>query len=160
MNWFSGCNTPEAIKIKYRKLAMQYHPDRGGDNATMPEINAQYQEALRCCDGQTSKDNGKEYTYHYQAEVEQAIMDKIAELLSFNMSDVDVALIGVWIWITGNTKPVKDSLKSAGCKWHSKRKCWYWQNGKKRRSYSKASLGQIAEKYGYTKFNQTQGQIA
>lgn len=158
--WFAGFETPEAIKIRYRKLAMKYHPDRGGDVEAMQEINAQYQDALKYCDGQTSEDNGKEYTYRYQAEVEQAIMEKIAELLSLNMSQVDVALIGVWIWITGDTKPVKDSLKEAGCKWHTKRKCWYWHNGKKRRSYSKAGLGQIAEKYGYRHFGKTQEQLA
>lgn len=160
MTWFSDCTTPESIKIRYRKLAMQHHPDRGGNNDVMREINVEYQKALKSCDGQTNSDNGKTHTYRYDESVEQAIMDKIQELLTLNMESVDIALIGVWIWITGNTKPFKDSLKGLGCRWHSKRKCWYFQNGTKRRSYSKAGLDEIAEKYGYQHFKNTRRQIA
>ncbi|NNG14653.1 MAG: DnaJ domain-containing protein, partial [Gammaproteobacteria bacterium] len=28
------------IKQQYRRLAMQHHPDRGGDDATLQKINA------------------------------------------------------------------------------------------------------------------------
>lgn len=30
--------------------------------------------------------------------------------------------------ITGNTYPVKDALKAAGCKWDANRKCWVAAN--------------------------------
>ncbi len=35
-----------AIKIAYRRLAEQHHPDKGGDHAVMSRLNAAYDEAL------------------------------------------------------------------------------------------------------------------
>lgn len=42
MNWFYECRTFEQGKAKYRKLAQEHHPDRGGDLRTMQEINSQW----------------------------------------------------------------------------------------------------------------------
>lgn len=43
MSWFSKVKTLEDLKKEYKKLAMQYHPDRpGGDTAKMQQINGEY----------------------------------------------------------------------------------------------------------------------
>lgn len=42
MRFFSDCNTLDELKKKYRKLAMENHPDRGGDEDTMKRINDEY----------------------------------------------------------------------------------------------------------------------
>jgi DnaJ-class molecular chaperone len=42
MKWFNECKTIEEVKAEYKKLAKQYHPDLGGDTATMQEINKAY----------------------------------------------------------------------------------------------------------------------
>ena len=34
--------SPEELKRAYKKLAMQHHPDRGGDQKTFQEINEAY----------------------------------------------------------------------------------------------------------------------
>ena len=36
---------PEEIKAAYRKLAAEHHPDKGGDQARMAEINKAYEES-------------------------------------------------------------------------------------------------------------------
>ena len=143
--------TVEQIKIKYKQLAMKHHPDLGGDLETMKLLNNAYEEALKRCNGQTTKDDqGKEHTYKYNQEIERSLMDKIIQLLSLNMDNVEIDLIGSWIWITGDTKPVKDKLKEAGCTWHSKRGCWYFKIGKYYGRSSPASLEELAVKYGCT----------
>lgn len=151
MQYFHDCKTVEEVKRLFRKLAMKYHPDRGGDTATMQELNRQYQIALKRCDGQTSTGtDGKEHTYKYDEAAETEIAEKIDELLKLKIPDIEIALIGKWVWITGDTKPHRKALKEAGCRWHSKRECWYWQNtGYVGRS--KASLEELAGKYGYHK---------
>lgn len=147
--------TVEEIKVNYKKLAMKHHPDLGGDLETMKLLNNAYETALKNCDGQTTKDDQGEHTYKYNEEIEKALMDKIMELLSLNLQGIEIDLIGTWIWITGDTKPVKDQLKDAECKWHGKRGCWYFKIGNYYRRSSK-SLETLAEKYGCTnadKFN-------
>ena len=41
VDYFEGANTLEEVEALYRDLARQYHPDLGGDAATMAEINRQ-----------------------------------------------------------------------------------------------------------------------
>ena len=39
MKYFTECKTLDELKKEYRRLAMQHHPDVGGDTATMQAIN-------------------------------------------------------------------------------------------------------------------------
>lgn len=41
VDYFEGANTLEEVEARYRELARQYHPDLGGNAATMAEINRQ-----------------------------------------------------------------------------------------------------------------------
>lgn len=149
VQYFASATTVEAIKALYRKLAFQYHPDLGGDLATMQLINSQYEAALRGVDGSESVgSDGKTHTYRHCPETERAIMEMIDKLISLNMQGVEVSLIGTWLWITGDTKPFKDALGGLGCRWHSKRGAWYFQTGKRRYRASGASLTELGRKYG------------
>ena len=44
MKFFQTVKTLEELKAEYRRLAMKYHPDRGGDAETMKAINAEHDE--------------------------------------------------------------------------------------------------------------------
>lgn len=161
IRYFDNLTEVSSVKKKYRKLCFEHHPDRGGDVEIMQEINVQYMSALSAANGQVSQDDrGQSHTYHYNEEKEQELIDKIGELLALHMQNIDIALIGVWIWITGETKQYKEQLKELRCKWHSKRKCWYFNNGKKSRYNRKGSLNDLANKYGYKSFeNNSQNAI-
>lgn len=147
MEWFQGLTTIGEIKARYRELAREYHPDLGGCLETMKAINLQYHERLR---GESGKEHeGRKYTYNNKTE--QEIMDKIAELLKIPGLQVD--LIGLWVWVRGDTKPAKDQLKELGCYWHSKRLCWYWKpEGMGRSRANPGSLEELALKYGVQGF--------
>lgn len=104
-NYFIGATTVEAIKARYRRLAMCHHPDKGGDIEVMKVINRQYHEALQSCHGTTSKGHeGTEHAYYYNEAVEQAVIDKLDELLRLSLPNIRVMLIGTWIWVDGDTK--------------------------------------------------------
>lgn len=153
--WFAGVNTVEEIKKLYKSLAFQHHPDRGGNTATMQEINAQYTQALKACNGQKSTSDNGEHTYRYDEQKESEIINKINETLNSGITrqGVDLYLIGTWLWAQGDTKPSKEQLKAMGYKWHSKRSCWYWHNDGYRHTYaSNADFGSLAAKYGATNF--------
>jgi hypothetical protein len=146
-DYFANLKTVEEIKSRYRDLAKQHHPDLGGDAEIMKEVNAQYHQALKTCDGQ--KTDG--HSYKYKSDIESELMDKLLELL--RLRSLTIALIGYWIWVSGDTKPNKDALKQAGLQWHSQRKCWYYKpKDWKRQFQSTGNLSDLAKKYGYEGF--------
>jgi hypothetical protein len=154
-SFFAGFTTVADIKKEYKRLAFIHHPDRGGDTATMQALNAAYDKALRNCHGEVSQDEkGQDHTYRYNEAVEQGIVDFIDRLIKsriLNSGAVRADLIGTWVWITGDTKPVKHLLgkEGLGCMWHGKRGCWYFQNdGYRHRFSSDSSLAGLAAKYG------------
>lgn len=155
-SYFAKCATVAEVKAEYRRLAMLHHPDRGGDTATMQEVNAQYHAALKRMDGQTTTGtDNKPHTYRYDQQRESEIAAALAKILRIKM-DATVALIGNWIWITGDTKPVKEQLKALGCCWHAKRVAWYWRPEEQKymhRYNSRTDLGGLAAMYGYKIFS-------
>lgn len=160
-DFFAGYRSIETVKKEYKRLAMQFHPDRGGDTATMQEINRQYQAKLKDLDGVVSKDDqGEDHTYYYNEQREQALIDKISEVLSADIisDSVEFFLIGSWLWVVGETKPVKDRLGKDGMKfsWHSKRTAWYWHCNEGYTRYNeKSDLSGLAEKYGATRLGRS-----
>ncbi|MBS2101095.1 J domain-containing protein [Carboxylicivirga linearis] len=46
MNYFLGINDIEQAKLRYRKLAKQLHPDKGGTAFDFQEMQAEYKEFL------------------------------------------------------------------------------------------------------------------
>ena len=150
--YFSNGMTVAQLKKLYHELAMKWHPDRGGDTATMQAINAQYHDALNGCHGEVTKDaQGESHTYYYNRQREDAVIDFIDRLIKSGalQEDVECWLIGSWVWVQGNTKPVKDILKALGCSWHSKRTAWYWHvPGYRTRYNSAVDLDGLAVAYG------------
>jgi hypothetical protein len=154
---FSNCITVNEVKRRYHQLCFVCHPDTGGSNEAMRELNRLYLAALEALNNTTIRgDDGKDHTYYYNQDIEQSIMDKINELLKIKMKDVRILLVGYWVWITGNTREYKDRLKDLHCIWHSKRQMWYWHGTTYRHKYSNASFAEIAVSYGYQEFKQSE----
>lgn len=154
--YFDHLTSVEEIKKLWRELAFQHHPDRGGDLRTMQEVNGQYHEALKRVNKTTSTgSDGKEHTYYYNEETEQAIINKVDELIRAGvLKQAEIFIIGTWIWVTGDTKPIKDVLGKNGCglTFNGKRSAWFWTAKPGKSRYNKrASLGDLAAKYGATK---------
>ena len=144
-NFFANVNTLDELKKAYKRAALQYHPDCGGDNATMAKINAEYEirfEQLKKAHNATAPEN-KQTT-----EAPQEFINIINLLLK--LDGLTVELCGCWLWISGNTKPHKDALKAAGCKWAPKKGMWSWHHAEDGSFYyrGKKSINEIRIKYG------------
>ena len=155
MQFFTGAEalTVESAKKLYRILAMQWHPDRGGDNEVMKVVNAEYHKILEMLNGQVSRDaDDREHTYRYDRSAEQAVMDKLAETLRADLPGCEAWLIGRWLWLVGDTKPCKETIKALGYWWSGERRCWYWRQ-KAGYGHSRYGLDTIAWRYGCRVFD-------
>lgn len=150
MNYFSNCINPDEIRAIYRQLAKQHHPDLGGDTKTMQEINAAYERALKQMDGQqfdrTDSQGGIKWTYQYSEEMEREIINAIDAILSLvgDAPDITVTIVGLWLWVVGNTYPIRQQLRDLGCYWNAKRNAWNWKpQGSRSRYNQKKTLDEI-----------------
>jgi len=164
MKWFTNLNVTE-IKKAYHKLVMEWHPDRkmnqGADvisEATqmMQAINSAYHAALEAFNGKKYDVNrdGKteQWTYYYNAKKEQAVIDKLDELVGLKLSDgAEIWLVGTWIWVVDTDKKIdRPLMKKTKMRWHPKRQAWYWRQAKNSAATfnSKRSLSGLANDYG------------
>lgn len=141
-------STLEELKAAYRKLAMQYHPDRGGDIEAMQVINSEYDELFpKLKDIHKTKD-GETYTAKQAtAETADTFKELIAELMK--MDDIEIEIIGCFVWVTGDTKPHRERLKVLKFKWHSKKMAWFLApEDYKARSRKDYALDEIRSMYG------------
>jgi len=152
---FRNCLNVNEAKSLYRQLVMTYHPDRkGGSNESMKELNLAYEATLKSRDGeQSAGSDGKEHYYRWNETVERAAMDIISKLIALNMTDVEIDLVGTWVWVGGNTRTYKEEIKQIGLRWHSKRVRWYWRPTAYKTHYNaRLSYGDLQEVYGTRRF--------
>ena len=144
MKYFSSCATLEALKHEYRRLCKIYHPDLGGDTATMAAINDEYDEVFRRIQsGRTAAQQTAES--HEAEEAPEAFRAVISRLVI--LAGISIEICGSWVWVTGNTYPNRDALKAAGLRYSKGKSAWYWKPegsySKARRNYSMDEIRKI-----------------
>ena len=147
--YFENVKTLDELKKQYRRLAMKYHPDMGGSTEAMQQINAEHDALFEML---KKRHNASADEYHQTTETAAEFRDIIDFLMKFD--DLEVELVGSWVWCGGNTKPHKDELKAAGFRWSQNKARWYWHHpeaGHKWRR-GKATMAEIRAKYGSTTF--------
>lgn len=144
-DFFTNCQTLEELKKEYHKLVKKYHPDNGGDIEMMQDINYQFDiwhEELK------NKHRTKDGTIYEKPndETPEEFRDMIEKLLKYNLT---IEVIGCFVWVSGDTKPAKEILKSLGFKWHSKKIMWYLApKDYHKKSRHEVSMDEIREFYG------------
>ncbi len=123
----------EAKKV-YKTLAKKLHPDVGGSEEEFKLLNAIYNDFI---------ENKIYFSNDFKIDLD---LEKIiSQILHFE--NIIIELVGSWIWLSGDTKEIKDKLKELGFKWASKKKMWFYGEMKKR-NHKEQSLEDIKAKYG------------
>lgn len=143
---FKNVSSFEDLKKEYRKLAKLHHPDTGGKEEDFKKLNEAYEnktkELLESKTEQEKKEGFKE-TAETMADFKK-ITD---ELLQYD--NIFLEICGLWLWISGDTKPIKDKLKALGCFYASKKCQWYYRPTEYKSSNKKPkTMDYIREKYG------------
>jgi hypothetical protein len=148
VNYFTTCKTSEEIKTEYKRLCRLHHPDVSGyeSTAVMQEINRQYAFASDQMK-RREKPNWTEDKYESAAAVDEAVRQAIEKIISLHGITIEVC--GLWVWVHGQTKAVKDSLKAAGYRWAPKKdgQPWYFA-GIPAGGGRPVSMDQIRYRYG------------
>lgn len=154
--FFANCTTAQEIKDEFKRLVLIHHPDVGGDEETMKRLNTAYQDALKNCrrSGSTYTDDKTGQTverpYIYADELEEKLAEMVTALLLLaqaNGHKITVSLLGTWIWVEGDTRPLKDALKALGLSWNKVRECWCYNGTGKRCRRSSQSLEGLKRQY-------------
>ena len=160
MKYFKDLTSMEIVKKQYRKLAMKYHPDRNKDKEAeeiFKAINNEYEIAIEHAkenELKNSKDKKQEdfiKSQYKNSSNFRGIMDKLIQLVNIN-----IEICGTWLYITGDTYPVKDYLKEEfGAFWSKSKKCWIispeGKNFHKSRGYKGKNMSSIRNVYGSEK---------
>lgn len=154
-NWFKGCIKIEHVRALFKSLAMQHHPDRGGDTRTMQDILAEYHEVLKSFEGTKlfNKVTNEEYSFRYDFRKEQAIADMVDGILKLKLANITLEVVGTWVWVSGTTREQarlfnRDGLGMTYTRQHNK---WFWHpgsNSRFKRGPSGLSYDEIKNRYG------------
>ena len=125
--YFENCKNLEELKKEYRRLCVKFHPDNGGDSATMAKIIAEYKETFEILKRKQNADadadkTGK--TFHTK-ENWNDFVDILNKIIG--LDGLEIEICGSWVWVGGNTYAHKTELKNAGFSYSAKKKMWYWK---------------------------------
>lgn len=145
LRYFEGITTLEDAKKRYRELAKLHHPDKGGDTEIMKLVNAQYDFI---CAKILKGENLNTEEFNEEWEASQQFKNRIFSII--NLEGITIEVVGLWIWVTGNTYPVRSDLKQAGYFFASKKVAWYWRPEHAAGGRGNSTLDEIKNKYGAT----------
>jgi hypothetical protein len=138
----------DSLKKEYFKLAKKYHPDAGGTDKQFQELQNEYEKLFKklLSGSKLSSDDQK-----IETEIDSAIRKIIDEIII--LPNINIELVGKWLWVSGNTYPVYKELKKAGLVFIKKQGVPYWvYKGIESRSRGGTSIDEIKAKYGVQEF--------
>lgn len=132
---FKGIEGINEAKKIYKQLAKKLHPDVGGSDELFKMLNSIYTNII---------ENKIYFTNEFKFDLE--IEKIISQILHYE--NILIEVVGSWVWVSGDTREIKEKLKELNFKWASKKKLWFYGEMKGRNPNEK-SMEDIKSKYGF-----------
>jgi len=152
-NPFIGVQTLDEAKKLFHKLAIIHHPDKGGRKEDFQEL-LNYFHAFR------PETEHEKFKGEYDQWDGVAYAEIIFQLIK--IPGIEIVVCGSFIWLEGNTKPVKEQIKAIDTGEEMKRGFspkkgqWYFSPRKyRRRSKKTHSYEEIKGMFGAEKVNRS-----
>lgn len=125
------------LKKAFRELAKKLHPDHGGDAAAFREMYAEYETLIK---------KGFQAENKQDVEIDPELFEKIKKILEID--ELEVELVGCWVWVGGDTYQHRNLLKNLGFKWARNRQRWYLKPEGTRSGKFKGSFEELKAFHG------------
>lgn len=151
MKYFKNVKNLESLKNQFRRLVMELHPDKGGNQTDFIQMYKEFESLkIRLENGQMSSNKEFKQT----AEDIYNLIRKFDKLVN-----VRIEFVGNWVWLTdeeqGATYKQKEEIKSIKLKGYNtarfarKKRAWYFSpEGYRKKSKKSFSLDEIKNKFG------------
>jgi hypothetical protein len=139
----------DSLKKQYYKLSKKYHPDSGGTTSQFQDLQKEYEKLFNTIlkGGNLNKEQQDN-----EIVIDKEIRNIIDNLIT--LENITVEVIGKWLWIGGNTYPLRTTLKIAGLTFIKKAGIPYWvYKGVESSGKGQMSMDEIKTKYGVHKFD-------
>ena len=151
-DFFINCKNSGEVRDRYDELSRVFNPTNSKEpNEMINTINAEYdmlmivfREAM-LAEAVKEKEKEKE-----KVKEKLTVSEKIKELQEkVDPSGLHLEICGTWLWVTGKTYQVKDTLKDLGFRYSSNKLSWYYrQEDDRSPNQEPIPLEMIREKYG------------
>jgi len=150
MEFFTGIHTLEELKKEYHRLAMEHHPDLGGDPEIMKKINNEYDRLFELV--KNTHVNAQGEKYHKETTETPDDYKGIIEIL-IHFTGCIVEICGSWIWVSGNTRDYAENLKALHFRFSAKKQAWYFTPTPSRKRKARYdSMEDIRNLWGSTRY--------
>lgn len=156
IKYFKEIKTFDELKKAYRDLMKKWHPDLNPNNqeeATKisKEINAEFEYLFNKLPNERINKKGIKFESKKEFKTPKEYMDIINKIIIYPNIQIDI--IGSWLWVSGETKPIKEILKELNFKWHDVRKCWYLKFTYTKSTLCNLNFDELQNLYGGQRFN-------
>lgn len=143
--FFQSVTSLEDLKKQFRKLALELHPDKGGNEKDFINMKNEYDHVFEQLKNNAPKNEDGSINFDELNNFKEIL----EQLINF---DITLEVIGSWIWVSGNTFEAKTTLKELKFKWAAKKKAWYYHEEQyKKRSKKNYTLEEIRTMHEHTK---------
>lgn len=116
---------PESIKYAYRRASAKFHPDKNPAGLEMMKlINSAYQALEDVINGAPFDRSVKKESIAGSENYGEEINTALNAIINLGLT---IEVCGSWLWVSGDTRPHREILKTSGFKWAPKKSMWHFR---------------------------------